>query len=112
MSIEFNKAEYSELRRIANENDIFTYSTNYSYLGREYNGISVAFTRAIANGRMLLVSVSYCALEDVFGSNVGRFQALHKLINLEEYVQIPLGDLLDTAGVAETAKRLTRMFDI
>lgn len=99
----FDKEEYKELKRLANEDRV-----RFVVLDRSV--VAYAKTSEGAGARMIAVAVSWCAPEDTFNKKVGKYQALRKLYDYQ-YVQLPLADEFDiNPFVLEDI--LTGMFDL
>jgi hypothetical protein len=115
MTPEFDKIHYNALRQAAFEHDVYTASSNLtSDSDVEYNGITVAFSAAteLDDNRMIEVSVSYCAPEDKFQRNVGKYHALRKFFEENQYVHLPLGYVLKEEGITDTGSLLLNMFTV
>jgi hypothetical protein len=81
--------------------------------GEDYSGITVAFKPAISNTncKMLLVSVSYCATEDIFKAGRGKGEARLKFLS-NEVVKLPLAAFFRECGPAITGGVLLDMFQV
>lgn len=111
MSVEFDKAHYKFLKKMAKEDGIKVASEECSHM--PYNGITVAYMSATdgADCRMLHVAVSYCATEDKYSKKMGKYQALAKLAS-GEMVQLPLGQYKLDMGNLSTKELLLSLFTV
>jgi hypothetical protein len=106
----FNKEDYKALKQTAKELNVYTAQSSDATLS--IGGVTVAFMRTTENleNRMIAVAVSYCAPEDEFKKKTGKYQALLKLLDYSQYVQLPLGQYLRRAGSKATGELLLEMF--
>lgn len=116
MTPEFDKDHYKQLKTLAkfHKVDTLTYikpETGYEGLG--YNGFTVAFSPAtkLDDNRMLEVSVSYCAPEDTFKKRIGKYHALRKFFEENNFIHLPLGQMYKECP-ADTAYLLEQMFNV
>lgn len=106
----FNKEDYKALKRIAKESNVYTAQSSEPTLSM--GGVTVAFMRTTENleNRMIAVAVSYCAPVDEFKKKTGKYQALLKLLDYSQYVQLPLGQFMRRSGSRATGELLLEMF--
>lgn len=106
----FDKEDYKALKVVAKQLGVsFIVSDNPTY---NSNGVVIAYMSMIenTNGKMLLVAVSYCSLEDKFKPKHGKYQAIAKLAR-SEAVQLPLAEMLrGPNGRAYVEEALLDMF--
>jgi hypothetical protein len=115
MTPEFDKDHYDQLRLQAFERSVYTAGQDYTDTPTVwYNGITIAFSPAteLDDNRMIEVSVSYCAPEDAFQRNVGKYHALRKFFEECQYIHMPLGKYLFDNGVSETGSLLLSIFTV
>jgi len=117
MTPEFDKEHYKQLKQSAKQHGVYTTTLDLSdTAGWEpvYNGITVAFSPAteLDDNRMLEVSVSYCAPEDAFQKKIGKYHALRKFFEENNYIHLPLGEYLRDNGVDDTAQVLLGVFSV
>jgi hypothetical protein len=116
MTPEFDKEHYKQLKRDAKLHNVYTTILDLSDTEWRpiYNGITVAFSPAteLDDNRMLEVSVSYCAPEDAFRKKIGKYHALRKFFEENNYIHLPLGRYLRDNGVDDTAQVLLDMFSV
>jgi len=115
MTPDFDKEHYKHLKQMAKEYKVHTlqYVTPTNYAGISYNGFTVAFSPAteLDDNRMLEVSVSYCAPEDEFKKKVGKYHALRKFFEENNYIHLPLGQMYRD-GVPDVEYLLEQMFNV
>jgi hypothetical protein len=114
--MDFDREHYKELKRYWKNEEVFIVSKDLSkedYYSN-YNGFTVAFRPAtyLTDNRMLDVAVSYCAPEDKFKNKIGRYCALYKLLELREFVQLPLGQFFREEGPEATLDALGYIFNV
>lgn len=98
MTPEFNKEHYKHLKEMAKAYKVstITYITPAAgYEGVGYNGFTVAYSPAteLDDNRMVEVAVSYCAPEDDFKKKVGKYHALRKFFEENNFIHLPLGQM-------------------
>jgi hypothetical protein len=114
MTPEFDKEHYKRLKRMAKQFKVHItqYVTPPEYV-LCYNGFTVAFSPAteLNDNRMLEVSISYCAPEDTFKKKVGKYHALRKFFEENNYIHLPLGPMY-RLSVEDTKYSLQEMFNV
>lgn len=113
MKPNFDKEEYKYLKQAAEEDRVFVYTRKPNGISSDL-GVSVAFMAMHlgADARMIAVSVSYCAPEDKFSKKTGKYNALVKFYEKQEYVQLPMAAFLAYEGADEVGEYLLDMFNI
>ena len=109
MKPNFDKEEYKSLKDWAKEDNVFVF-TRETLSG----GVSVAF-KAMHQGakaRMVAVAVSYCAPEDSYRKKTGKYNALLKFYEYNEYVQLPLATMLSYEGADSVGEYLLDVFQL
>jgi hypothetical protein len=115
---EFDKEHYKRLKQMAKQFKVHLVHQNLTRPdrcpGHLYNGLTVAYSPAteLDNNRMIEVSVSYCAPEDKFKKKIGRYHALRKFFEENNYVHIPLGKSYRYNGTVDTGAILLGMFTV
>jgi len=97
MTLDFSKEHYQHLKAMAKQYNARTlsYITPSAYAGINYNGFTIAYSPATErdDNRMIEVAVSYCAPEDEFKKKIGKYHALHKFFEENNFIHIPLGQV-------------------
>lgn len=109
MKPNFDKEEYKSLKDLAKENNVFVFTTETLS-----GGVSVAF-KAMHQGaeaRMVAVAVSYCAPEDSYRKKTGKYNALLKFYEYNEYIQLPLATMLFYEGADAVGEYLLDVFQL
>jgi hypothetical protein len=109
MKPNFNKEDYKYLKQDAKDDRVFVY-TRKTLNG----GLSVAF-KAMHQGaeaRMVAVAVSYCAPEDSYRKKTGKYNALLKFYEYNEYVQLPLATMLSYEDADSVGEYLLDVFQL
>lgn len=109
--MKLDKERYAELKKMAKDYGVYVATRELNESGGRYNGVSVAFAPMLDNGRgkMLSVSVSYCASADQYSKKVGKCAALEKWFDGES-IQMPLAKDLKNVGVNTVANNLLEIF--
>lgn len=113
MKPNFDKEEYKYLKQAAEEDGVFVYTRKPNGISSDL-GVSVAF-KAMHQGaeaRMVAVAVSYCAPEDSYRKKTGKYNALLKFYEYNEYVQLPLATMLSYEGADSVGEYLLDVFQL
>lgn len=89
MTIEFDKKDWKDTKAKAKELGV-------KYLVFEDRNLVIAYKPSLlndANGKMIEVSVAWCAEDDKFKKKHGKYIAASKLLWVGEYIQLPLNQM-------------------
>ena len=116
MTPEFNKEHYQHLKAMAKQYNVHTAYNDLSDSAwhNQYKGLTVAFSPAteLDDNRMIEVSVSYCAQEDTFKKKIGKYHALRKFFEENNFVHLPFGQYYRTNSKEEMGYVLLEMFNV
>lgn len=108
--MKFDKENYKQLKKDAEQNNISAFAKEYKIYDK-LNGVSVAFSPALPNGRgrTMYVAVSYCAPGDQFSKKIGKATVLEKYFN-GEVIVMPIARDLRERGPKAVADLLLEIF--
>jgi hypothetical protein len=118
MTPDFDKEHYQHLKQMAKEYKVHLVhedlTNNIDFSSNLYNGLTIAYSPAteLDDNRMIEVSVSYCAPEDKFKKKIGRYHALRKFFEENNFVHVPLGVSYREHGIVNTGVILLGMFTV